>query len=92
MKNLGDFLMFKVLPVIAVILLIFVMILIGLLTCNYINTSKEREQAKAIFYRCNETYYIDTYHYSGDDIIAIDVNGHQVIFPKSDTVIEKRGE
>lgn len=91
-KNFMDWFVEKFLPVVMMILLIFVIWLIGILCYNTIVESKQESAAKSIFYCCDETYYIDSYTYSGDDIVAIDVEGKEVILPKDRTVIKNKGE
>lgn len=91
-KKFTDWFIEKFLPVIAMILLIFVVGLIGFLCYDLVDKAKQDSEAKAIFYCCDETYYIDSYTYRDDEIVAIDVRGREVIFPKDRTVIKNMEE
>jgi len=88
MKKLGEFIIEIIFPIIAVILTITVIFLMGGLIYTFSNEMKMREQAEMIFHYNNDDYYIASYEYSGDQIVAIGVNGKEVIFPKNGTVIE----
>ena len=41
-----------------------------------------------IFHYDKDDYYIKSYELSGDQIVAVSVNGKEIIFPKNCTVIE----
>ena len=88
MKKFGDFIVETVFPIFAVILMITVLFLIGTLVYISSNEAKMKEQAKLIFHFNNSDYYIESYEYSEDQIIAVDVNGKKIIFPKNCTIIE----
>lgn len=88
MKKLEEFIIEIIFPIIAVILTITVIFLMGGLIYTFSNEMKMREQAEMIFHYNNDDYYIASYEYSGDQIVAIGVNGKEVIFPKNGTVIE----
>lgn len=90
MKKIIDFLVDIILPIIVVLLTIAVLFFIGILICVISDETKMREQAECIFHFNKDTYYIDSYEYSGDQIIARDVNGKEIIFPKGCTVIEDK--
>ena len=74
------------------ILLIFVVGLIGIMCCNFIDETKQESEAKSIFYCCDETYYIDSYPIKGDEIFATDVEGKEVVLPRDRAVIKNKGE
>lgn len=88
MKKLEEFIIEIIFPIIAVILTITVIFLMGGLIYTFSNEMKMREQAEMIFHYNNDDYYIASYEYSGDQIVAVGVNGKEVIFPKNGTVIE----
>jgi predicted RND superfamily exporter protein len=88
MKKLGEFIIEIILPIIAVILTITVILLMGGLIYTFSNEMKMRERAEMVFHYNNDDYYIASYEYSEDQIVAIGVNGKEVIFPKNGTVIE----
>ena len=88
MKKLGEFIIEIIFPIIAVILTITVIFLMGGLIYTFSNEMKMRERAEMIFHYDNDDYYITSYEYSGDQIVAVGVNGKEVIFPKNGTVIE----
>jgi FlaG/FlaF family flagellin (archaellin) len=88
MKKLGEFIIEIIFPIIAVILTITVIFLMGGLIYTFLNEMKMRERAEMVFHYNNDDYYISSYEYSGDQIVAIGVNGKEVIFPKNGTVIE----
>ena len=88
MKKLGEFIIEIIFPIIAVILTITVIFLMGGLIYTFSNEMKMRERAEMIFHYDNDDYYITSYEYSGDQIVAVGVNGKKVIFPKNGTVIE----
>jgi hypothetical protein len=80
----------KTLMVLAIVLSVFVMILIIALPCTMISDKKEYDRANTVMRYQQKTYYIITYEYKDDYIKAIDVNGHDVILPKDNTVIEEK--
>ena len=88
MKKLGEFMIEIIFPILAVVLTIAVVFLLGGLIYTTSNEAKMREQAEMIFHYDNDNYYIESYEYSGDQIIAVGVNGKELIFPKNGTVIE----
>ena len=88
MKKLGDFLIEFIFPIIGIILTITVLFFIGGLIYMTSNEAKMREQAEMIFHYNENDYYIESYEYSGDQIVAVGVNGKEIIFPKNGTVIE----
>ena len=88
MKKLGEFIIEIIFPIIAVILTIAVIFLMGELIYTFSNEMKMRERAEMVFHYNNDDYYIASYEYSGDQIVAVGVNGKEVIFPKNGTVIE----
>lgn len=88
MKRLGEFMIEIIFPILAVVLTIAVIFLIGGLIYITSNEVKMREQAEMIFHYDNDNYYIESYEYSGDQIVAVGVNGKELIFPKNGTVIE----
>lgn len=88
MKRLGEFMIEIIFPILAVVLTIAVIFLIGGLIYTTSNEVKMREQAEMIFHYDNDNYYIESYEYSGDQIVAVGVNGKELIFPKNGTVIE----
>lgn len=88
MKKFGEFIIEIIFPIIAVILTITVVFLMGGLIYTFSNEMKMRERAEMIFHYDNDDYYITSYEYSGDQIVAVGVNGKEVIFPKNGTVIE----
>jgi hypothetical protein len=90
MKKIIDFLMDIIFPIIVVLLTIALLFFIGMIIFVASDESKMRECAESIFYFDKNTYYIDSYEYSGDQIIARDVNGKEIIFPKGCTVIEDK--
>lgn len=71
-----------------VVLTITVLFLIGGLIYTVSNEVKMREQAEMIFHYDKDDYYIKSYELSGDQIVAVSVNGKEIIFPKNCTVIE----
>lgn len=87
-EKLGDFLIEIIFPIIGIILTITVLFFIGGLIYMTSNEAKMREQAEMIFHYNKDDYYIESYEYSGDQIIAAGVNGKEIIFPKNGTVIE----
>lgn len=90
MKKIIDFLVDIIFPIIVVLLTIALLFFIGMIIFVASDEAKMREQAESIFYFDKNTYYIDSYEYSGDQIIARDVNGKEIIFPKGCTVIEDK--
>lgn len=90
MKKITDFLMDIILPIIVVLLTIMALFFMGVLIWDLSDEARQREQAESIFHFNKDTYYIDSYEYSGDQIIARDVNGKEIIFPKGCTVIEDK--
>lgn len=88
MKKLGEFIIEVISPIIAVALMIIALFLIGLLFYIALNEAKMRGQAEMIFHYGKNNYYIESYEYSEDQIIAVGVNGEEIIFPKNGTVIE----
>lgn len=90
MKKIIDFLMDIIFPIIVVLLTIALLFFIGMIIFVASDEAKMREQAESIFHFNKDTYYIDSYEYSGDQIIAKDVNGKEIIFPKGCTVIEDK--
>lgn len=88
MKKLGEFIIEIIFPIIAVILTITVIFLMGGLIYTFSNEMKMRERAEMVFHYNNDDYYIESYEYSGDQIVAVGVNGKEIIFPKNGTVIE----
>ena len=87
-EKLGDFLIEIIFPIIGIILTIVVIFLVGGLVYTFSNEMEMREQAEMIFHYDNDDYYIESYEYSGDQIVAVGVNGKELIFPKNGTVIE----
>ena len=88
MKKIGEFIIEIIFPIIAVMLMIIALFLIGVLVYLVSNEVKMRSQAEMIFHYDKNDYYIESYEYSGDQIIAVGVNGKEIIFPKECTVIE----
>lgn len=88
MKKLGDFLIEFIFPIIGIILTITILFFIGGFIYTTSNEAKMREQAEMIFHYNEDDYYIESYEYSGDQIVAVGVNGKELIFPKNGTVIE----
>lgn len=88
MKRLGEFMIEIIFPILAVVLTIAVIFLLGGIIYTTSNEVKMREQAEMIFHYDNDNYYIESYEYSGDQIVAVGVNGKELIFPKNGTVIE----
>lgn len=88
MKRLGEFMIEIIFPILAVVLTIAVVFLLGGLIYTTSNEAKMREQAEMIFHYDNDNYYIESYEYSGDQIVAVGVNGKELIFPKNGTIIE----
>lgn len=88
MKKFGDFIIEIIFPIIAVVLAIMLLFIIGGFMYTTSNEVEMRERAELIFHYNKNDYYIESYEYSGDQIIAVGVNGKEIIFPKSCTVIE----
>lgn len=88
MKKLGDFLIEFIFPIIGIILTIIILFLIGGFIYTTSNEAKMREYVEMIFHYNEDDYYIESYEYSGDQIIAVGVNGKEIIFPKNGTIIE----
>lgn len=80
----------KILMILAIVLSIFLIILIIALPCGMISEKKEYDRANTVMRYREKTYYISTYEYKDDYIKAIDVNGHDIILPKDNTVIEEK--
>ena len=80
MKKFGEFIIEIIFPIIAVMLTITALFLIGRLICTASNEVKMKEQAELIFHYDKNDYYIESYKYSGDQIIAVGVNGKEIIF------------
>lgn len=89
-KKFMDWFMEKFLSVVIVIMIIFVIGLIGALCCIVVNENKQDSEAKAVFYCYDKCYYIDSYLIKDDEIIAIDVQGESMTFPKDRTVIKNK--
>ena len=85
-----DFIVEIILPIIAALLTIVALFFMWVLFCIILNDAKMAKRAESIFYFDKKTYYIDSYEYSGDQIIAIGVNGKKIVFPKDNTVIEDK--
>lgn len=71
-----------------IILLISVVAVIGFLSSSLIKEAKQNSEAKAVFYYCDKTYYIDSYVIKDDEVFAIDAQGKEIIFPRDRTVIK----
>lgn len=87
-----DWIIDKFLPAIAIIILIISIGGFGVLCSILIGETKQNSKAKAVFYYCDESYYIDSYTIRDNEIIAINVRGEEMIFPKDRTVIKNKGE
>ena len=87
-KKFGETVMEIIFPIIAVILTIVVILFMVGLIHTASNEAKMKERAEMIFHYNESNYYIESYKYSEDQIVAIGVNGKEVIFPKNGTVIE----
>lgn len=90
MNKFTDFIVEIIFPIIAALLTIVALFSMGVLICTLLNNAKMIERAESIFYFDSKTYYIDSYEYSGDQIIAVGVDGKKIVFPKDNTVIENK--
>lgn len=90
MNKFTDFIVEIIFPIIAALLTMVALFFMAVLVCILLNNTKMIGRAESIFYFDSKTYYIDSYEYSGDQIIAVDVNGKRLFFPKNNTVIEDK--
>lgn len=88
LKKIGEFIIEIIFPIIAAALIITALFLIGALVYLISDEVKMREQAEMIFHYDTDDYYIKSYEFSEDQIVAVGVNGKEIIFPKNCTVIE----
>ena len=89
MDKLEDFFI-KTLMMLAIVLSVFLIILIVVLPYWALSEKKEYDRANTVMRYQKNTYYITAYEYKDDYIKAIDVNGHNIILPKNNTVIEEK--
>lgn len=92
MDRFINWFMERFIPVVVMILTVFVIGLIGFLCYDVIDENRQNSKAKAVFYFCDTCYYIDSYTIKDDEIIAIDVQGESMIFPRDCTIIKNKGE
>ncbi len=92
MKKIGEFIIKIFFYIIGMVFLVVltttVLFLLGGLIYTASNEVKMREKAEMIFHYDTDDYYIKSYEFSGDQIVAVGVNGGEIIFPKNGTVIE----
>ena len=75
-----------------VVVVILAMVLIAFVVwfCIFIGTEAKNGKNAEYVAHCNRNiYYINHYEIHDDEILATDVEGKRIVFPKNNTVIEE---